>query len=509
MKIKDIYRLLCDDCSMEAYFGGSDYEIIDIEMLDNTQQSYSAHKLYFGYPPEGPLPPQCVLGVQSNAEKPEPQNSSVIFVNAGELFAVFNRTRRALAEEAERTHTVIDETCFLEELKRNTAESGRLTDILNAAAQLLHNPLLITNVKYRVVAYSERTPIRDEVMTRAAVQGLFHYKGIRYLHEHCWTPGDVPEISFVEGCGASPCRKLVCKIAHDGVFAGTLWLMEENCAFSSAHFACMLRLAEYLSQAFDKLIPALSQGETLYQQLLNDLLACASSEEIEEYLPSLKLPPRMLAAFARPARKAKRKNYNEAISNAFPECHGVPWKGGVAMLLSAEDRSLAELRKFAAREGLRIGVSSVFSELLSFPEHLFRAQSTAELMELIYPEEPVGEYHQYRFFDLLQAIDSKDRLTEYMHPVLLQIKEYDASCGTEYFNTLRVYVSNRCELKSSAEALFMHRNSLAYRLERICELFGLDVQDDDTRFLLRMSFFIDDYLQATSRTTRGKQGRQT
>ena len=41
--------------------------------------------------------------------------------------------------------------------------------------------------------------------------------------------------------------------------------------------------------------------------------------------------------------------------------------------------------------------------------------------------------------------------------------------------------------------MFIHRNSLTYRLERIRVLTQLDLEDSQTRFLLEMSYRIDHF----------------
>ncbi|NCC69654.1 MAG: PucR family transcriptional regulator, partial [Clostridia bacterium] len=47
--------------------------------------------------------------------------------------------------------------------------------------------------------------------------------------------------------------------------------------------------------------------------------------------------------------------------------------------------------------------------------------------------------------------------------------------------------------KDTAEKLFIHRNSMMYRLDRIKELGKIDLMDPEIRFLLRMSYKIDRY----------------
>ena len=49
----------------------------------------------------------------------------------------------------------------------------------------------------------------------------------------------------------------------------------------------------------------------------------------------------------------------------------------------------------------------------------------------------------------------------------------------------------------TAAALFLHRNTLAYRRQKIVGLTGVDLEDAQTQFLLRFSFLIENYIEKT------------
>ena len=58
----------------------------------------------------------------------------------------------------------------------------------------------------------------------------------------------------------------------------------------------------------------------------------------------------------------------------------------------------------------------------------------------------------------------------------------------DYAETLRVYIENERNLLLSAEKLHIHRTTLFYRLGRIREELGLDLEDPDVRFRILLSF---------------------
>lgn len=63
---------------------------------------------------------------------------------------------------------------------------------------------------------------------------------------------------------------------------------------------------------------------------------------------------------------------------------------------------------------------------------------------------------------------------------------YDRERGGDLLRTLRAFFECGENVSRAAEALFLHRNSVPYRLERVRELTGLDYRDHDQRLALEL-----------------------
>ena len=74
------------------------------------------------------------------------------------------------------------------------------------------------------------------------------------------------------------------------------------------------------------------------------------------------------------------------------------------------------------------------------------------------------------------------------HPVLLDLLEHDRTQGTQYYNTLRVYLLCERNIPATAAALIIHRTTLTYRLGKIAELTHLNLDNDNLRLYLLISF---------------------
>src|SRR5215213_5282842 len=66
------------------------------------------------------------------------------------------------------------------------------------------------------------------------------------------------------------------------------------------------------------------------------------------------------------------------------------------------------------------------------------------------------------------------------------LAEHDRERRSDLVRTLRVYFATGANASEAADRLFLHRNSLLYRLGRIQRLTGLDLKDPGARLALQL-----------------------
>ncbi len=64
--------------------------------------------------------------------------------------------------------------------------------------------------------------------------------------------------------------------------------------------------------------------------------------------------------------------------------------------------------------------------------------------------------------------------------------EHDRERRSDLVRTLRVYFAAGANASEAADRMFLHRNSMLYRLERIQKLTGLDLKRADASLALRL-----------------------
>ncbi|MEK7216140.1 MAG: helix-turn-helix domain-containing protein [Chloroflexota bacterium] len=100
-----------------------------------------------------------------------------------------------------------------------------------------------------------------------------------------------------------------------------------------------------------------------------------------------------------------------------------------------------------------------------------------------------------RLQELLRSFDDRGVAAEFCQYVLGRLVAYDRAHNADLFRTLQVYFRCGGNAVEAAEQLFLHRNSLLYRLQRIETLLGIDLKDPHDRLTANLAVEFAELLQ--------------
>lgn len=119
-----------------------------------------------------------------------------------------------------------------------------------------------------------------------------------------------------------------------------------------------------------------------------------------------------------------------------------------------------------------IGVSSIWKGQDALAVNLTNARFMAALCASTGHD--IMDYDESGSFKLLLSLDKKSDLEQYYSAAIKPLLESDRVHGTEYVSTLLAYLKNNCNLQETANNLFIHYNTLRYRLRAIEKLLSKD-----------------------------------
>ena len=154
-------------------------------------------------------------------------------------------------------------------------------------------------------------------------------------------------------------------------------------------------------------------------------------------------------------------------------------------------RHIAEsIRRQASTEfpndPLAIGIGRPVDALIGLRDSYREARQALSMARRLAEPNPLyfGELNVYR---LLFQLEYSPELSSFCQETIGTLIEYDRAQGTDLVETINSYFAHKGNLSATAEALFVHRNTLLYRMERIREISGLDLDNPETRLSIQLA----------------------
>ncbi|MGB4571857.1 MAG: helix-turn-helix domain-containing protein [Rectinemataceae bacterium] len=165
------------------------------------------------------------------------------------------------------------------------------------------------------------------------------------------------------------------------------------------------------------------------------------------------------------------------------------WGKHLIMIIDCEEWTAAasKTRKLLVDSGFCCGVSMPFDRQKDMPFALKQAELSIELAG---GENAIAMCADYAWSYIGKELKSQIIDMKMLHPVIRLLDEHDRRTGSQLSRTLYEYLRHERSADETANALFIHRNSLRYRLNRIKELIDTDLNNPDTRMHIMLSYHI-------------------
>lgn len=97
-------------------------------------------------------------------------------------------------------------------------------------------------------------------------------------------------------------------------------------------------------------------------------------------------------------------------------------------------------------------------------------------------------YDDLDIYLLLMKIDDKQFLVNYYNQIFMALIEYDRSTDSHLMQTFEAFLNCNCNMDKTSSRLFIHKNTLTYRLSKIEKLLDSDLHCLNQRIKYEMGF---------------------
>ncbi len=141
------------------------------------------------------------------------------------------------------------------------------------------------------------------------------------------------------------------------------------------------------------------------------------------------------------------------------------------------------------------GLGGRFESLQSARQSYLQAIKVLRFAELKTASQSIYAYEQLGIYKLLFEIDP-DKLAMYYEEVIEPLNVYDHKHHMDMVSSLFVYFEENCNAAKTAKRLFVHRNTLDYRLKKIEEITGRSLDDPYDRLTLQLGVIVGKELKS-------------
>jgi hypothetical protein len=385
--------------------------------------------------------------------------------------------------------------------------SEDLFDVVDTIARLLGGSVVVEDVDFRVLAYSavpgqpNDEGRRSAILNRRIAERWLHWLEESGIRERL-VKSD--ELVRLDNPWATSLIRYIQPIRASDQLVGYLWLYFETELDADAP-RTILEFAHLLGPELARRSPTLTEnpgGHVLRQFLAGGLSAshAASILGVDEHSnivviavdvdveatksDAVIIQSRAVRALALYTQMHLASSLVGTVDQQIYLLHASPrLKPDVAAIMRAISKHLTR----AVQTKVRAAAGGIHQGLAEAEISRNEADLTLRVLRTKNDWERDGLFASMRHDIVLNEIVDVLRARPILVRGLLdRLITHDRQYNTDYVTTLRVYINSFGDMRAAAQSLNLHPNSLRYRVKRLTEIGGLDLDDPKLRLALQL-----------------------
>lgn len=137
---------------------------------------------------------------------------------------------------------------------------------------------------------------------------------------------------------------------------------------------------------------------------------------------------------------------------------------------------------------INLGIGRYYESIENLPKSYKEALEALNLGKKIVGSGKIIHFNDLGIYKLLLDVSDKNQLKDFALNYLQPLIKQDEQHGTELIATLEAYLRNDKKIYKTAKELFVHRNTVRYRIKKISGILGIDMGDGEILFNIYFAF---------------------
>ncbi|WP_392486009.1 PucR family transcriptional regulator [Haloimpatiens sp. FM7315] len=380
-----------------------------------------------------------------------------------------------------------------DELIQSVLCSESLNKVAEKAAKYLNNPIVVINNAYKIIAYSKSIKVNDLTWNNAVERGYITLEFGATLNN--WN--DIKDKDTKYECltvnKINKLRRRFYKLEINSELMGYLNVTEVNKDFDDIEPECYYFVSQILAKEIfinQRIIRPRRHclNEDILLELVHNIYVNRLHFMERVQLSNLNVKSKYRVVCSNLTNflsyNADEDHFKLELLSFFPS-GTIIINEKILIILIDIDHPLYKnfsfsknLDRYLKNKKLILGISDIFADLYKFKLYENQAIKSYENKKYIL-EDSLNYvfYEEVKSYDLLHQIPKKN-LLYFCNQKILKIYKYDKNHNTNYLETLMVYLKTNKSIKMTSNYMYVHRNTINYRILKIRELFEIDLDDN-------------------------------
>ncbi len=170
-------------------------------------------------------------------------------------------------------------------------------------------------------------------------------------------------------------------------------------------------------------------------------------------------------------------------------CPARDWQSKEAVLQRVAEIRL-DLGKISPELEFAIGISRICDSAAKLSQAYREAKDTLLIGRKLDASKADYLFSDLGIYQILMQFKAAPEMREYYQSILGKLDQLDAATRCDLLKTLEAYFAANANIYKAAQNLYLHRNSMKYRLERIKEMLAVDLDEPEIRFNVQLALKI-------------------
>jgi len=391
----------------------------------------------------------------------------------------------------------------------DAASSGSFREIAEAAYRIIRHPIVLIDVEYNVVVQVPQEPIGDYIWDTllkeklVPAQMVWNFNKFEYVKANRESEGSIQ----VDWGMVEQLPRIMGGVRVDGEIAGYIGILYPE-GIPEEDIKAGDILMKAFAIEFRRRMSFPAEVHPLRNVFLSEVYHCRikTMEELEEWQrhAGMTIPGGYRMICAKPTgnvyESALIKYISSQIEKRLKGSYAIAADGAINILLSRQDmrpeqaesdKNLLDILKPILYDlKLSAGISGRFDSILEIGPYIYQSRRAGEVLESNENSGSSAFYSEIVLEDIFSKIRAGISEVNSVHPAIFKLAASDKTNDTEYLSTLRNYLNQMKDSSRTCRTMNIHRNTLLYRLERIRQIAGIDLEDVNTCTHLLISFHL-------------------